>query len=371
MLRAIGLTAADRGRVYRKFSAMFSLIISIISIALVAGLALAALYYGGAALKNSEAQARALKIINEGQQLLAAANLFKADRGVYPDSVLSLVREGYLKSPPSALGFVGAAHADTQMSEWAMPGAGVPVFVLDVTSSDTCRALNMKSYGEDGVLPTIRTQYVSQCWGSMEGDTITRMQVVVAAGAHSFHEAANVLDAELSDAALPGPSVTGDWVVQPTRSTSTPPAPSLASVTAGSESCRTYMNGNYRDYHSYAHLYLKVAKNDWYHDAMASGGITLELRTKYWSSVDSGSSYGYWGSSVGLEEHSEGLFVLGYVYNHGSYTSVPVESDLLSSDPNAPDTLRLIPRSGQQPPVAIEMYCSGGSPVIRSVTHGW
>ncbi len=52
---------------------MFSLIITIISIALVAALALATIYYGGSAFNRGSADAKAAQYINEGQQLSGAA----------------------------------------------------------------------------------------------------------------------------------------------------------------------------------------------------------------------------------------------------------------------------------------------------------
>jgi hypothetical protein len=54
---------------------MFSLIITIISIALVATLALATLYYGGDAFNQGRAGAEASKLINEGQQINASVAL--------------------------------------------------------------------------------------------------------------------------------------------------------------------------------------------------------------------------------------------------------------------------------------------------------
>jgi len=58
---------------------MFSLIITIISIALVAALALATIYYGGTAFNRGTAEAKASQLINEGQQINAAVALAKAD----------------------------------------------------------------------------------------------------------------------------------------------------------------------------------------------------------------------------------------------------------------------------------------------------
>ncbi len=58
---------------------MFSLIITIISIALVAALALATLYYGGDAFNRGSAGAAAARLINEGQQVNGAVAIYKAD----------------------------------------------------------------------------------------------------------------------------------------------------------------------------------------------------------------------------------------------------------------------------------------------------
>lgn len=58
---------------------MFSLIITIISIALVAALALATIYYGGSAFNRGSDSAKASQIINEGQQINGAAQMALAD----------------------------------------------------------------------------------------------------------------------------------------------------------------------------------------------------------------------------------------------------------------------------------------------------
>lgn len=58
---------------------MFSLIISIISIALVAALAAATVYFGGAAFNKGSAGADASTFINAGQQVAGAFTLASAD----------------------------------------------------------------------------------------------------------------------------------------------------------------------------------------------------------------------------------------------------------------------------------------------------
>lgn len=79
---------------------MFSLIITIIAIALVAALALASIYYGGSAWNQGKDKASAARYINEAQQISAAVDLYRANNaGAYPSVVEDLVDQ-YLKTLP-------------------------------------------------------------------------------------------------------------------------------------------------------------------------------------------------------------------------------------------------------------------------------
>lgn len=89
---------------------MFSLIITIISIALVAALALATLYYGGSAFNRGSAGAEAARLINEGQQVNGAVTIAKADQAAGATGVTTwagLVTGNYLSQLPSGLGLTG------------------------------------------------------------------------------------------------------------------------------------------------------------------------------------------------------------------------------------------------------------------------
>ncbi len=88
---------------------MFSLIISIIAIALVVILAGASLYYGGDAFNKGGAKGQAAQFANESQQLSAAVTMFKSDNGgsaptdATAELVAGTVSNGmvpYLKSIP-------------------------------------------------------------------------------------------------------------------------------------------------------------------------------------------------------------------------------------------------------------------------------
>lgn len=79
---------------------MFSLLITIISIALVAVLALATLYYGGDAFNRGTSKAEAARLVNEGQQVSGAMTLYEVQTGAAAPSVQVLVDNNYLKSAP-------------------------------------------------------------------------------------------------------------------------------------------------------------------------------------------------------------------------------------------------------------------------------
>ena len=85
---------------------MFSLIITIISIALVAALALATLYYGGDAFNQGKAGADASRLINEGQQVNAAVTLAAAT-GVATTDLASLVSGNVLSQLPASFATAG------------------------------------------------------------------------------------------------------------------------------------------------------------------------------------------------------------------------------------------------------------------------
>ena len=193
---------------------MFSLIITIISVALVAALALATLYYGGAAFNQGRADAEASKIINQGQQVLAAADLYYANHGTWP-TVAKMVEDGYLKSAPQAQApAVGNAMAAS--APWVQVTADVPVYLLTGVETDTCRSVNKHAYSLDGILPDVLTVYSTQCYGSGAG----ALKTVVSKGANHLAAVAAANDPDLpavdiSSGALPAAGDTGAWTVPP------------------------------------------------------------------------------------------------------------------------------------------------------------
>lgn len=61
---------------------MFQLIVAVISIVLVAALAIASIFYGGEAFVKSSEKAVVTTLINQAQQISGASALYKADNGV-------------------------------------------------------------------------------------------------------------------------------------------------------------------------------------------------------------------------------------------------------------------------------------------------
>lgn len=85
---------------------MFSLIISIIAVALVAVLALASMYYGGESLTQGTATANAARYLNEANQITAAANLYKLQNTNQTPTAQDLVDNDYLKALPQGNWYV-------------------------------------------------------------------------------------------------------------------------------------------------------------------------------------------------------------------------------------------------------------------------
>jgi hypothetical protein len=104
---------------------MFSLIISIIAIALVAALALASIYYGGDAFQEGTAKAEASTVINQGQQVQAAVTMAEIDEVVVADGALTELTTGnYLKEIPQV-----------RSAAWTKSGANV---LVDVVNAEVC-----------------------------------------------------------------------------------------------------------------------------------------------------------------------------------------------------------------------------------------
>ncbi len=118
---------------------MFSLIITIISIALVAALALATLYYGGSAFNRGSAGATAAQLINEGQQVNGAVTIAKADAAAGGTAVatwadLTTGTTPYLSQLPSGLGLTPGGTIAT-----------VTKVLTGAAGADVCTEINKRA----------------------------------------------------------------------------------------------------------------------------------------------------------------------------------------------------------------------------------
>lgn len=146
---------------------MFSLLITVISVALTAALALTAIFYGGAAYTRATAEAQAARFLSQGQQLLGAADMYHANHGAYPLSLQQLVDSNYLRALPVATprNSVSSAHASD--ATWEM-APGSPLFSLSAAATkESCIAFNKKVPPSlDGVLKQAYVELSAQCFGT-------------------------------------------------------------------------------------------------------------------------------------------------------------------------------------------------------------
>jgi len=148
---------------------MFSLIITIISIALVAALALATIYYGGNSFNRGSAEAKASQYINEGQQINGAFAMAKADAQANgttaPVDLPGLQTAGYLAQVPAGWTLTNVPASGTGATAVAAHS------IVTVSAADgVCVAVNKKAgAGTDGIATS--TDLASKVYGCVNGAT--------------------------------------------------------------------------------------------------------------------------------------------------------------------------------------------------------
>lgn len=156
---------------------MFSLIIAILSIALIVAVVALSGYFGGDAISDAQAKAQAAQLINEQVQIFSAMDGFQADNRRWPSDIQELVTSGYLRSIPAGVQvqttaaasfeLISSAHAaDPLALGWSMPAARVPIIFTVKVPKTTCQAYNQVSRGDNGILRQAFESLAAQCYGA-------------------------------------------------------------------------------------------------------------------------------------------------------------------------------------------------------------
>lgn len=140
---------------------MYSLMISIISIALISAMALSSIYYGGASLNEGTTDADVAAIIHQGQQIQGAITMANIDRNATAQAISgatgSLVSEEYLQEAPTFDNndwLESGASAVATGSAFLADLTGVPGYSLIPVGASVCEALNVKA-GVTGTVTAI------------------------------------------------------------------------------------------------------------------------------------------------------------------------------------------------------------------------
>lgn len=200
---------------------MFSLIITIIAIALVAALALATIYYGGSAFNKGASSANAAKLLNQSQQILGADRLYRADHeGAMPPNMQALVDGGYLKAIPTASvdnKFQAVAASATEWTMVATASGRAYQYSSNSVDADSCKTVNQMSFSQDGILNSIFSGFKTQCYTSGSN----AYTVLVLSDPTVFTTGASAADLPGAPQYVLGANPTGsDWAVAPTSSSS-------------------------------------------------------------------------------------------------------------------------------------------------------
>lgn len=213
---------------------MFSLIIAIVSIALIVALVALSGYFGGDAISAGQARSQATRLINEESQILAAMDVFQADNKRWPTNLEELISGNYLRSIPTgaqmqpaqvssySFELVSSAHAAdiAPVLGWSMPAANTPIIYTTKVLKAVCQAYNLASRGDDGILRQAFEALPAQCYGA-DGD----YRVVVKKAAANV-TLAGVLDSSVEAGALPAKEMPEWWDAAPAGPVKVPTDPS-------------------------------------------------------------------------------------------------------------------------------------------------
>lgn len=127
---------------------MFTLIITIIAIALVTVTILTTVWYGGSSFSKGRAKAEAAQALSESQQIVGAINLYNIREGTWPTNLQTLTQPAadksiYLTSiPASALQTAEAWELKSEAGETATPDIKRNFVIKPVSNEEACIQIN-------------------------------------------------------------------------------------------------------------------------------------------------------------------------------------------------------------------------------------
>ena len=115
---------------------MFQLIVAVISIALVAALAIASIYYGGTAFSQSSLRANVVTLVNGGQQIAGAQALYRTD---FSNNATTLAQ---LTSNASGQTYLSALPGISSIATtgWSLSANGDYAYVPFAAGTDVTKA---------------------------------------------------------------------------------------------------------------------------------------------------------------------------------------------------------------------------------------
>ena len=167
---------------------MVNLIITLISIALIAIVAVAALYNGGDAFRQGSANASAAQLVNAGQQISAANELYALNNnGAYPSDISLLTNNNaYLSSLPKI--------PDGFQIETTMPFATLNANVVTIPMNvedreEVCLKVNEKAGYVNDTIPLFSsapTDIMDKTFGCLIDGTLPGSPIVFYFSTSSF-----------------------------------------------------------------------------------------------------------------------------------------------------------------------------------------
>lgn len=211
---------------------MFSLLVTIVAIALVAALALATIYFGGTIAQLAAASANASTLANQGAQIYAASLLYEQNTGAWPTAPAVLVPE-YLTTVPVPPSSSYALNSDALVSEaladqgtppsaedwtWVAPAPVVSrnVWLRSKINEPACHAVNLKFGNHFDILAGVDSSQAIQCFGTAAPYTFVYLAPAGADGKTVCHDIKGPnLDNTVSGYNFDHPSATIDCAAGP------------------------------------------------------------------------------------------------------------------------------------------------------------